>query len=315
MSFECEYCKKNFSSISSLNYHKKTAKKCLNNREISTEDIQQYNCELCNKTFSQKHNFQLHNKKCKVKLNLQEKQTIDELLTLKDEVETFVIEKNKQTELINKLQEENRYINIKYKELLKKYEDLKLELSEYKGKLQSKDEEIKRLEILAKKPTTTTNHYNNCNNKYEMKIAFERLVPFTEETINNSLRQYINSKSLKEGEESFSSDLNKSLEDKLIVTDMSRGKAIVKSETGSKKNTTTKKVIKDVFKYGKNVILENCDIALDELEENSHHNFNKEYCQQTNYIRKIKNTVNKSIQNKNTDITTSLSNKLDLILE
>ena len=91
MSFECEYCKKIFSSISSLNYHKKTTKKCLNNRQISIEDIQQYNCELCNKTFSQKHNFQLHSKKCKVKLNLQEKQTIDKLLTLKDEVEKFVI--------------------------------------------------------------------------------------------------------------------------------------------------------------------------------------------------------------------------------
>jgi len=315
MTFECEYCKKNFSSISSLNYHKKTAKKCLNNREISTEETHQFNCELCNKTFSQKHNFLLHSKKCKVKLNIQEKQTINELLTLKDELETFVIEKNKQTELINKLEQENQDINIKYKELLKTYENLKLELSEYKGKLQSKDEEIKRLEVLAKKPTTTTNNYNNCNNKYEMKIAFERLVPFTQETIKDSLRQYINPKSLKEGEESFSSDLNKSLEDKLIVTDMSRGKAIVKSETGNKKNTTTRKVIKDVFKYGKDIILENCEIALDELEDNQHHNFNKEYCQQTNYIRKVKNTVNKSIQNKNTDITTSLSNKIDLILE
>ena len=89
---------------------------------------------------------------------------------------------------------------------------------------------------------------------------------------------------------------------------------IVKLESGNKKNTTTKKVIKDVFKYGKHVILENCEIALDELKDDKDHNFNKEHCNQTKYIHDVRNTVNQSIKNKNTEITTNLGNRVDLIL-
>jgi hypothetical protein len=291
MSFECEFCKKEFSTKSNLSLHKKTTKKCLKIQADLNNiiPISKFSCEYCNKKFSIKHNYEVHKETCKEK----------DIVKYED-------------------------IKNKYEELLKKHEELKielaeckvkLELNECKIKLECKDEEIKRLEKLAKKPTTMTNNYNNCNNKIELNVAFEKLTPFTKENIISSLRQYLSPASLKEGENSFSSELNNSLEDKVIVTDMSRGKAIVKLESGDKKNTTSKKVIKDVFKYGKDVILENCEIALEELQENKHHNFNKSYCEQTNYIHKVKNTVKESIKNKNTDITTNLSNKLDLILE
>ena len=289
MSFECDFCKKSFSTISSLNLHKKTTKRCLKIQADLNNviPISKFLCEYCNKNFSTKHNYEVHKETCK------EKDTV------------------KYEELLKK-----------HNELLKNYEELKvelaeckvkLELTECKIKLECKDEEIKRLEKLAKK-STTTNNYNNCNNKIELNVAFEKLTPFTKENIISSLRQYLSPASLKEGENSFSSELNNSLENKVIVTDMSRGKAIVKLESGDKKNTTAKNVIKEVFKYGKDVILENCEIALEELGENEHHNFNKNYCEQTNYIHKVKNTVKQSIKNKNTDITTNLSNKLDLIL-
>lgn len=308
MSFECEFCHKNFATVSSLNLHKKTTKKCLKIQAdlTSNQIVLNFLCEYCNKEFSLKHHFESHNETCKEKLKTKEKQSISELLILKDELIKYEQERNKEKQLIKQLQEENETIK-------KNYEQIKLELSEHKTKLQCKDEEIKRLQELAKKPTTTNNY--NCNNKYELKVAFDKLTPFTKENIIRSLRQCLQSKSLKEGEDSFSSDLNKSLEDKVIITDMSRGKAIVKSEAGIKKNTTAKKVIKDVFKYGKDVILENCEIALDELQENDTHNFNKDHCNQTNYIRQVKNTVNQSMQNKNTEITKSLGNKIDLILE
>jgi hypothetical protein len=290
MSVECEFCKKKFSTISSLNLHKKTTKKCLKIQADLNNiiHVSKFSCEYCNKNFSLKHHYDLHKESCK------EKDTV------------------KYEDIKNK-----------YEELLKKYEELKLELAECKVKLElteckikleCKDEEIKRLEKLAKKPTTMTNNYNNCNNKYELNLAFEKLTPFTKENIIHSLRECLQAKSLKEGEISFSSDLNNSLENKVIVTDMSRGKAIVKLESGNKKNTTTKKVIKDVFKYGKNVILENCEIALDELKDDKDHNFNKEHCNQTKYIHDVRNTVNQSIKNKNTEITTNLGNRVDLIL-
>jgi hypothetical protein len=290
MSFECEFCKKEFSTKSNLSLHKKTTKKCLKIQADLNNiiPVSKFSCEYCNKNFSIKHNYEVHKETCK------EKDTV------------------KYEDIKNK-----------YEELLKKYEELKLELAECKVKLElteckikleCKDEEIKRLEKLAKKPTTMTNNYNNCNNKYELNLAFEKLTPFTKENIIHSLRECLQAKSLKEGEISFSSDLNNSLENKVIVTDMSRGKAIVKLESGNKKNTTTKKVIKDVFKYGKHVILENCEIALDELKDDKDHNFNKEHCNQTKYIHDVRNTVNQSIKNKNTEITTNLGNRVDLIL-
>ena len=302
MSFECDFCHKIFATISSLNLHKKTTKKCLKIQgELnSNQTICNFSCEYCNKNFSTKNNYEVHTKTCK------EKQKITELLKIKKELIQYEEERNKEKQIIKQLQEENETIK-------RNYEEIKLELSECKGKLQCKDEEIKRLEKLAKKPRTT-NYNNNCNNKYELNLAFEKLTPFTKENINHSLRQCLQSKSLKEGEISFSSDLNNSLENKVIVTDMSRGKAIVKLESGNKKNTTTKKVIKDVFKYGKHVILENCEIALDELKDDKDHNFNKEHCNQTKYIHDVRNTVNQSIKNKNTEITTNLGNRVDLIL-
>ena len=52
---ECEFCKKIFANMSSLNYHKKYTKYCLKiqgkeNKIILHEEKQ--NCEICNKEFS-----------------------------------------------------------------------------------------------------------------------------------------------------------------------------------------------------------------------------------------------------------------------
>jgi len=62
---ECEFCEKQIKTISSLNYHKKTNKKCLkiqegnsnnnnnNNNNNSNSNINSLkSCEFCNKDFS-----------------------------------------------------------------------------------------------------------------------------------------------------------------------------------------------------------------------------------------------------------------------
>ena len=52
----CEYCKKEFSSKSSLNYHKKTTQYCLKiQKENGVENKQEYECQICLKTCSQKY--------------------------------------------------------------------------------------------------------------------------------------------------------------------------------------------------------------------------------------------------------------------
>jgi hypothetical protein len=58
----CEFCKKDFKTISSLNYHQKTAKFCLNLRNQTNNN---FNCELCLKTFTTKDKCKNHYIKCK----------------------------------------------------------------------------------------------------------------------------------------------------------------------------------------------------------------------------------------------------------
>jgi len=116
---ECEFCKKNLSSVSNLNYHKKTNKSCLkiqleeknNQEQIETLLI---SCEFCYKMFTS-HKLKIHNKTCKHKNKiLMEKkdQEIERLMEKKDQEIERLMEKKDQ---------------------------------EIKSLLEKKDEEIKRL--------------------------------------------------------------------------------------------------------------------------------------------------------------------------
>jgi len=76
---ECEYCKKQYSSVSSLNHHKKTNKKCLSMREINMNKL---GCEYCNKQYTSVSNLNQHkrtNKKC-----LKIRETINRIVELED---------------------------------------------------------------------------------------------------------------------------------------------------------------------------------------------------------------------------------------
>ena len=60
---ECEFCKRLLNSLSSLNYHKKNNKKCLQMQNTDTELL---NCEFCEKLFCEK-SMKVHLKSCKNK--------------------------------------------------------------------------------------------------------------------------------------------------------------------------------------------------------------------------------------------------------
>lgn len=60
---ECKYCKNVFKTKSGLNTHTKTAKYCLQIREIN---IAEYKCDSCKKMFSTLTNLNRHQKSCKV---------------------------------------------------------------------------------------------------------------------------------------------------------------------------------------------------------------------------------------------------------
>jgi hypothetical protein len=60
---ECNFCKKTFSTLYTLNNHKATAKYCL---KIQNKCIdEKFKCSFCSKNFTSKNNLQYHSKICK----------------------------------------------------------------------------------------------------------------------------------------------------------------------------------------------------------------------------------------------------------
>ena len=63
---DCKFCKKKFSSKSSLNNHQKTANYCLKLQD-SNDEINNFNCEFCKKIFTTKQSLLTHLNICKEK--------------------------------------------------------------------------------------------------------------------------------------------------------------------------------------------------------------------------------------------------------
>jgi esterase/lipase len=152
---ECNFCKKTFSSLYTLNNHKTTAKYCL---KIQNKTItEKFKCEYCNKIFTSKYGLSLHTKTCK-DLNL--------FVCTKDKDKDKDIIIAKQESIIEQLQ---------------KQEDA------YKEQLQKQDEQIKelqdKLERLAttaiSKPTSSTTNNNNT------KILLLAPLDLSQERISN----------------------------------------------------------------------------------------------------------------------------------
>ena len=64
--FQCEFCKKEYSTISSLNHHNQTTKFCINIQKEQSSTIinTEYTCDCCSKTFFRKFIYDKHLKKC-----------------------------------------------------------------------------------------------------------------------------------------------------------------------------------------------------------------------------------------------------------
>ena len=83
MSLTCNFCNKTFSNVSSLNYHKDTAKYCL---LIQGKKIEENGnkCIYCNKVFLTKQNFSIHIQSCNSKYEFIEKEYDECKIRLKD---------------------------------------------------------------------------------------------------------------------------------------------------------------------------------------------------------------------------------------
>ena len=114
----CEFCQKEFSNKSNLNYHQKTAKYCLKKRPDMNDNLNNYKCDHCDEKFSRKYNLDKHLSSCKIKkkddydihLKNIEKEYEEKIKQIKSSYESQI--KTLQ-ETINKLEKCNQELALK----------------------------------------------------------------------------------------------------------------------------------------------------------------------------------------------------------
>jgi len=140
---KCEFCEKEYKNISSLNFHKKSAKFCL---EKQGKENPEFKCHYCQKIYSRKESLENHTEVCKAKplddeITRLKKQIIiknnEEKLKIK-ELEDIVKEKDK---TIEKLESKILTISLKNngeKLKIKELENIIKEKEKINEKLESK---------------------------------------------------------------------------------------------------------------------------------------------------------------------------------
>ena len=162
---ECEFCKTTLKSLSSLNYHKKTNKKCLEKQNvISTDKL--ISCEFCSKIFTSQI-LKTHLQSCKNK----KEHDKDELLKEKDDIiqekDDIIQEKD---DMIGKLLKEKDELLEEKDELLKEKDDIIQELKNKIIKLETENDiyksEHELIKKLASQPKITNNNKINVVNNF-----------------------------------------------------------------------------------------------------------------------------------------------------
>mgnify|MGYP003344137386 CR=1 FL=1 len=83
----CEFCNKGFSNVSNLNYHKRTAKFCMNIQKKNEPEKNEFimlHCEYCNKEVNKKSTLVSHLLSCKKEFFKKNKKTLLDDTVFKD---------------------------------------------------------------------------------------------------------------------------------------------------------------------------------------------------------------------------------------
>ena len=159
--FNCKFCNKSFSSLSSLNKHKITAKYCLKIQNIEVENKNM--CEYCKKNFTTKQSVFIHIKSCKIKKEDDQNNLLKKEQEKEFEIDFIKTNYEEQFNLLKKelylLKKEKTYFenrSIKYKEQLdKRIEEI--------NNLQNRLEKM-ALKAIEKTTITTSTHNTIINN-------------------------------------------------------------------------------------------------------------------------------------------------------
>jgi hypothetical protein len=231
----CKYCSNTFKTISSLNYHIKTNKKCIESRPITdTIETNNFECTFCNKIFYQKSALQRHLETCILK----KKELLNkENISISNEIDkTNEIKRLKEEiEELKKIKEQNENLKKIIDDVKDENNKLKESVIEMKTEIRIKDEIIQRnddqISELMKMSITTNNTMNNTtNNNVTIYAQIDALRPmnefvecilnkkeFEKACISTSLRQPIGV-------------LINVLYDFMLISDASRGKVNFRKE-------------------------------------------------------------------------------------
>ena len=117
---DCQYCKKTFSSKSSLNNHQKTAKYCIK-LQNNTNEILCFNCDFCEKIFTKKQVLFNHLQSCKnkdFKDKIKEKEA--QFQSLLKDIEHYKERLKRQEEQIKEQERELKKMLAEFVELCKR---------------------------------------------------------------------------------------------------------------------------------------------------------------------------------------------------
>ena len=197
MDFTCQYCDKSFSSKGNLEYHIKTAKKCIANRKGDKDDNSQPKCEFCGKLFAQSY-IKKHVSSCKGKISIDLQNQSTENGELKLTVDKLKLKLDKLEQELEFEKHSNDKLRKKNMELRGKNRKLKNNNVNLLGEVNNKKGIIEGLAI-SKPPQTITNN-NNTNtttNNISSKVLYKlsdiditQVEPLTKEIIKIKTKDY-----------------------------------------------------------------------------------------------------------------------------
>ena len=194
----CEFCQKEFQIKSSLVYHQKTAKYCL---EKQGKINDQHKCSDCQKTFSTQYRLNDHqNTSCKLK---DKSKYEKDIIAIKEELATCkkqekIRTKEREVYYQQQIKEKEAYFQQQIKEkdfFISTFEEKLKEKSETISKLEAKLEKFEDtvtsmvLSKTEKKPITTNNTTNNIviNNNYLNLNDITKMSSFLEEKLDKDV--------------------------------------------------------------------------------------------------------------------------------
>jgi len=227
----CEFCNKGFSNISNLNYHKRTAKFCMNIQKKNEPEKEKsefviLNCEYCSKEFNKKSTLLSHLLTCKVK-------------EYKDKIDKECIE------LRIKLESKDEQLRSK-DEQIKKLEE---KVERYESQLF--DNNNKLTEQLINRPQIVNNNTNNNNYTIEFNKLKNELLPFTDANIKNCINSIDGNNLIFFNDYDINSNFIHNFVNAIKVmtfcTDASRGSMIVIDENKKHKKMVATQFILECF--------------------------------------------------------------------